>query len=285
MLDHRIYTFLKLCDLMNYSATAQALNMTQPAVTQHMQYLEQTYACKLFRYTGKKLQKTKQAELLEQYARAAYYNELSFWKELRNALTAKIKIGATKTIGDYVIGKQLVKMMRGSDWELSLIIDNTERLLELLNRAKLDIALIEGFFDKEKYDYRLLGLERFVGICAKDHPFAGKEIALEDLFQETIIVREQGSGTRAIFEQVLHERNHSLASFSRKACISSFELIKTMVKQQCGISFVYEVIAKSDENLCSFTIKGAEVQREFNYVYLKNTHAGQYISILQDYIE
>ena len=52
MLDSRIYTFLKLCDVMNYRITAEELNMTQPAVTQHIKFLENYYGCNFFKYSS-----------------------------------------------------------------------------------------------------------------------------------------------------------------------------------------------------------------------------------------
>lgn len=281
MLDYRIYTFLKLCDLMNYRATAETLNMTQPAVTQHIQYLENKYHCKLFSYNGKILSKTEAAIILEQYARSANYNELRLCQALNSPSQISIKIGATKTIGDYVIGDQIVNIMQRNDVKLMFVVDNTQNLLDMLNHSKIDIALIEGFFDKQTYDYKLLRPERFIGICAKDHPFAGKGVSMKDLFSQTIILREQGSGTRAIFEQVLLEHNYTPDSFMRTAYVSSFELIKKLVLNNCGISFVYEAIAKSDKNLGVFTMKDIEVQREFNYVYLKNTEAHKLISLFE----
>ncbi|WP_129597103.1 LysR family transcriptional regulator [Anaerophilus nitritogenes] len=281
MLDYRIFTFLKLCDVMNYRVTAKQLNMTQPAVTQHIQFLEQEYGCKLFSYNGKKLSKTEAGKILENYARSADYNENSIRKKLSVPNKVKISVGATKTIGDYVINKQVLRLLQRGDIELSLIVDNTEHLLNQLNHKELDIALIEGFFDKRSYDYKLFKKELFVGICAKEHPFAGKAVPLQELFKENIIIREQGSGTRAIFEQLLLEQNYSLDCFTRLTCISSFELIKELVLNYCGISFVYDAIAKSNKNLGVFTIKHIEVTREFNFVYLKNTGADKFTDFFE----
>ena len=66
MLDHRIDTFLTLCDTMNYRETAELLHITQPAVTQHIQFLEREYCCRLFTYENRHLTKTPSAELLEE---------------------------------------------------------------------------------------------------------------------------------------------------------------------------------------------------------------------------
>ena len=82
MLDHRIDTFLMLCNLMNYRKTAQTLELTQPAVTQQIHYLENRYGQKLFLYKNHRLVKTEAAKVLEQYARAAKLQEQSLREKL-----------------------------------------------------------------------------------------------------------------------------------------------------------------------------------------------------------
>ncbi|MBP1927390.1 DNA-binding transcriptional LysR family regulator [Sedimentibacter acidaminivorans] len=282
MLDYRINTFLQLCDLMNYRKTAELLHMTQPAVTQHIHFLEEEYNCKLFIYNGKKLKKTKAAHQLEAYARSAKYTENIFKKEIINEPLTELRIGATKTIGEYVITEQIRELFHNDKYTLSLIVDNTENLLYLLEHNKLDFALIEGFFDKQKYSYMLYRKEPFVGICSKTHPFAQRNVSFEELFKETLIVREKGSGTRAIFEQILFEHNFTLECFKKQICISSFQLIKELVLTENSISFVYEAVANSDNDLSSFAIGDNCITREFNYVYLKNTNAQKYISLFEN---
>ncbi len=282
MLDYRIETFLTLCDTMNYHQTAKLLHMTQPAVTQHVQFLENEYGCKLFVYNGKSLRKTKQAQQLESYIRSVKYNESILKKEMTSNALIELRIGATKTIGEYVILEKVKGLLQSNDYIVSLVIDNTEHLLSLLENNKLDFALIEGFFDKEKYNYRLYRKEPFVGICSKTHPFAQRKVSFEELFNETLIVREKGSGTREIFEQILYENNFTLNCFKKKISISSFELIKELVISEQSISFVYEAVAKSHKGLSPFTIKNNHITREFNYVYLKNTHAEKFISIFEN---
>jgi len=276
MVDFRIHTFLKLCDLMNYRATAEALSMTQPAVTQHIQYLEHEYGCRLFRYDGRKLHKTEAAEKLEACARSAVHNDKAVKEEMtgRTVRTVRtVRIGATKTIGDFVIGGMVAEFARRDDYALSLVVDNTEHLLHMLDHDELDFALVEGFFGKEKYGHRLFRKEPFVGICGKDHRFSGRTVPFEELFSETVVVRERGSGTRAILEQLLAEHNYSLESFHKQVSISSFALIKMLVAGGAGVTFAYEAIARSDDALRVFRPGDAEIEREFNYVFLKGTNA------------
>ena len=73
MVDSRIKTFLALCRNMNYRRTADELNLTQPAVTQHIKYLENQYNCKLFSYDRRTLSLTKEGKLLQSYAENVLY--------------------------------------------------------------------------------------------------------------------------------------------------------------------------------------------------------------------
>ena len=276
MLDYRILTFLKLCETMNYRITAEELNMTQPAVTQHIHYLEEEYKCKLFIYNRKKLEKTNQAILLEEYARSAYYNEIYLKRKIKSENKIKINIGATKTIGEFVIGEKIKKLVKNEKYDISLTIDNTEKLIKLMELNKLDFILVEGIFNKDKYGYKLYKKDDFIGICSKNHKFNGKSIKFEELFKEDIIIREEGSGTRGIFEQFLSENSFSLEFFKKKITINNFNLIKELVSANCGISFVYNSVVNKNDDIGKFYFKN-KIEREFNYLYLKNTAAKELV--------
>lgn len=277
MVDRRVDTFLLLCQLMNYRKTADALGITQPAVTQQIHFLEREYGCKLFTYENSRLRKTEAAITLEQYARAMRLQD----QHLRDKLSStvrELKIGATKTIGDYVLKEDIQRYLSKEDHALSLVVDNTKHLLKMLDENELDFAVIEGYFDHSQFDSQLFRKEPFVGICPRNHPFAGKEVSLAELFQETIIHREAGSGTRAILEQKLRGYNESLDRFKRQICISSFPVILDLVKKGFGVSFVYEVLADSDPDIAKFSIRGEHIVREFNIVYLKHADLQEKIS-------
>lgn len=279
MLDHRIETFLTLCEVMNYRETAEILHISQPAVTQHIQFLEKTYNCKLFTYENRRLIKTDAANILEEYARAMRYHADSVQQKLKDGGVCELRIGATKTIGDYVITDQIHQYLSNKENALTLIVDNTEHLLKLLEENQLDFAIVEGYFDKKHFDSQCMRREPFVGICRKGHPFAGRQISIEELLNETIIHREEGSGTRAILEQKLQGYNESLNRFKNHICISSFKLILDLVKEGFGVSFVYNVLADSDPDIGKFSIQGEPIVREFNIVYLKHTDVQEKIAL------
>lgn len=282
MLDYRMETFLTLCDVMNYGKTAEKLRMTQPAVTQHIHYLEQYYGQKLFDYSARRLRKTAAGELLEQYARTAHYNQLAILDIIQAPQRRRLRLGATKTIGDYVIGEMMARLLQREDVEVSLLVDNTKHLLHKLRHTDLDIVLLEGYFDKQAYGYQLMRQEQLVGICHKDHSFAGQTVDVETLGRETILLREEGSGTRAVFEQLLLGQNYTVQAFSKTACISSFEAMKQLVLSGHGVAFVYQSVADSHPALATFQTTLGQVWHEFNYVYLKDTHGEDVVALLEE---
>ena len=141
MLDYRLDTFLALCETLSYHKAAEKLHISQPAVTQHIQFLEREYGCKLFTYQNRSLQKTSSGELLEQYARSMRNYDTDFRRQLRNNRVNELRVGATKTIGDYVINDQVRDYLEAENNSLTLIVDNTERLLHLLDENRLDFAI------------------------------------------------------------------------------------------------------------------------------------------------
>ena len=280
MLDYRVLTFLTLYDEMNYRRTAEKLNMTQPGVTQHIHYLENYYGVKLFAYDGRTLSRTRNAERLKRYFDSVKAEEADIRDSFIPTDTVHLTIGATKTIGEFVIAPQIRSFLKSSNHQLDLTIDNTEVLLHMLEKAQLDFAVIEGIFDKSKYGYRLYKKEKFVGICAKNHPFANKTVNLEEIFDEDIIVREPSSGTRTLLHNALMDRGFSIGSFKRCISVSNFSIICDLVANNNAITFAYEPISRCRSDLATFTVADMQISGEFNFVYCNEQIAKEKINLI-----
>ncbi len=282
MLDYKIYTFLELCKNMNYRITAQKLNMTQPAVTNHIKQLENEYNCTLFNYKNRILTKTAQADILQNYALSANYNVKSLVSELSFNEVPSLKIGATKTIGQFLLNEQISSLFSIGDFELTYIIDNTEVLLNELRNGTLDFVFIEGFLNKDEFVCYTYKTDELVGICSKEHEYCDKTIELENVFSNRLILREEGSGTRRAFELILTEQNLSLNSFKNKIQTNSFNSIIDLVSKNIGVSFVYKSIADASDNVSSFKLKGVDIHHKFSCVHLKNIKESKFMKHFLD---
>ena len=278
MLDYRVLTFLTLYDEMNYRRTAEKLNMTQPGVTQHIHYLENYYGVKLFEYDGRTLSKTKNAQRLKKYFDSVKAEETDIRESFTPTDTIHMTVGATKTIGEFVIVPEIRAFLQAPNHNLDLIIDNTENLLHMLEKSQIDFAVIEGVFDKSKYGYHLFKKEAFVGVCAKDHPFAGRTVTLEEVFREDIVVRESQSGTRMLLQNAITDRGFSLDSFHRCSSVNNFSVICDLVAINKAITFAYEPIAHCRDDLTTFLVEDMQIQGEFNFVYCNERVAKEKIN-------
>lgn len=283
MIDSRIETFLTLCKVMNYRKTAEMLNMTQPAVTQHIHFLESLYGCKLFIYNRKTLTMTEEAKVLKEYAENVQYQERKLKAKLHEPVGHSLSIGATKTIGEYVIVEQVSNYLKKPTNQISIEVDNTEHLLERLSDGEIDFALIEGFFDRRQFAAKLYQKESFVGLCGNTHRFAGRCLPLDEIWDETIILREDGSGTRNIAEQLLFEHNHTFSEFKRIITISNFGLMSRLLEKGEGITFAYRAIKECNPHLAEFKIEGWDVEREFNYVFLDTPSSRQAVEYFESF--
>ena len=279
MLDYRTETFLTLYKEMNYRRTAEALNMTQPGVTQHIQFLENHYGVRFFVYDGKRLTRTKHAESLKRHIDGVHARERVLREEFTQTAGVHLEVGATKTIGEFVLPPVLETYLSRQDHTIQFVIDNTENLLRLLEDSRLDFAVIEGIFDKGRYGYHLYKKEAYVGICAKDHPFAGKTVPLSEVFRQTLIIREPGSGTRRLLEQAICDGGFSLDCFRRCVSVSNFSVISDLVARGDAVTFGYAPVVSCREDLSTFHVEDIHITGEFNFVYCDEEAARRKIAL------
>ena len=220
---------------------------------------------------------TKQGEILKEITEKIQADSSKIERIISESFTEteSLNFGATLTIGEFTMPPIISEYMNTfNKAQIIMLVENTEMLLEMLNSGKIDFAFIEGHFNKNDYGYELFSNEKFIAVCSKEHRLASKTVELEELLSERIIVREKGSGTRDIFERVLSEKNMSINNFLYFTEIGNLNVIKKLVSEGLGITFIYEEAAKDDilnETLCEINIKNFDVIREFNFVYLKNS--------------
>lgn len=283
MLDFRVNTFIELCRTKNYTKTAENLHMTQPAVTQHIKYLEEFYKCKLFNYNKKVLTITEQGKMLYKYLLTLSSDERKMQEEILevSCLKRTLNFGATLTIGEYAMPKIIEGLSRKfPDININFKIRDTKELLEDLQNGKIEFALVEGYFEKTDYESYVFTKEKFVGICSSKNYLANRKCTFEELLDKRLILREEGSGSRDIFEKILYDNNLSIKNFKNKYEIENINVIKELVKKDVGISFIYKKAVEKEienEKISIIDIKNNDEEREFNFVFLKNSfHKKEY---------
>ncbi len=277
MLDFRHETFLTLCFCGSFTKAAKLLHITQPAVSQHIKYLEDFYGCKLFDTTNRKLRLTHQGELLKEFSMTVFSDSKHFKENISsvNTDTMEFSFGATLSIGEYVMPEILSRLLvKFPEMKIHMTVANTQVLLERLNNGELDFIVVEGLFDKSEHDSTLFSMEKFIPVCSPKSELANREVGFNEITGSRLILRERGSGTREIFENILQKNNYSLHVFDRLVEIGNMAAIKKIVSSDLGITFLFEVAAKKEigkGSLSVIDISGFSEEREFNFVLLKNS--------------
>ena len=247
MLDFRIYTFLAVCQYMNYTRAAEALHITQPAVSQHIRFLENQYQVKLFLCEGRRIRLSAAGGRLLRAATTLKNDEAFLREQLLGAADKNpiLKFGTTRTIGESVISTPLADFIRRHpDEGIRMFICNTDELVHKLDAGDIQFALVEGYFNKKKYGSMVFRTEPFIPVCAYGHRFAREPECLRDLLPERLLVREPGSGTRDILEKNLEARDIRLADFAHTTEIGSMHVILQLLERDLGITFLYRTAAE-----------------------------------------
>lgn len=290
MLDFRIYTFLEVCKYMNFTKAAEALHITQPAVSQHIRYIEEYYQTRLFTFQGKKPVLTETGEYLLHAFTTLSHDQVYLKEQLLSMQKKKpaLIFGATLTIGEYVMPRFLIEYQtRHPDTVLTMITANTHELLDHISDGEIDFAIVEGYFDKTQYDYLTFSSEPYIAVAGTPLFEDCRPRSLSELLDQKLIVREPGSGTREILEKHLEARNLSIHDFSGVSEIGNIPALKAVVSAGLGITFLYRSAAEEELKngiLFDVTPENFSITHDFTLIWQKGSmFASRYRTIFEEW--
>ncbi|MDF2988901.1 MAG: transcriptional regulator, LysR family [Eubacterium sp.] len=275
MIDSKLITFINAARLGNYTRTAELLNMTQPAVTQHIKQLEEHYKVKLVRKNGRQIALTEEGEMLLKYAADLEANSIKIERGLINksSVIKKYNIGATLTIGEFVLPSLLGEHKRLNDnIDIIMHVYNLEEIIKRLSFGEFDLGIVEGPFDKSRFNNKKLKDDELVLAAAPGSSLAKQHrVDINDIISfGKLIMREKGSGTRIVFENKLAELGIGLENVKTYMEVGSIGAIKSLVQANLGYTIISREAIKSEVEagtLKILPINGVRIIREFNFIF------------------
>jgi DNA-binding transcriptional LysR family regulator len=275
---NHLQIFHKVAELEHFTRAAEELFISQPAVSKQVQELEKSLGMPLFRQVGRKVYLTEAGQLLYSYTSRIFAlaaeAELAL-QELQGLERGHLAIGASTTIGIYLLPPLLGHYKNlYPKIELSLNIGNADEIQERLMANRLEIGLVEGFVTHPELEKTVWREDELVLIVPPGHHLLAKpDLTLAGLLETApnFILREKGSGTRAVLEKAIEERGE-LANLKPMLELGSTEAIKQAVRAGLGISFVSEHTVKLEvaaELLRVAPLKDFTLKRPLFLVYLK----------------
>ncbi|CDZ28227.1 LysR substrate-binding domain-containing protein [Neorhizobium galegae] len=200
--------FLEVAAREHVTRAAEALNLTQSAVSAAISALEARHAVILFNRVGRRIELTEAGKLFVPEARAVLERAQTaehVLADLGGSASGILRVHASQTVASYWLPARLVSYHeRFPRVDLRLTVGNTQSAAEAVLTGAAELAVVEGEVFLVGLKRRKVAEDRLVLVVGSRHPWAdGRKIRSSDLLETNWIMRERGSGTRSAFEAQL----------------------------------------------------------------------------------
>lgn len=292
MADRRLQVFHTVARVMSFTKAAEILHMTQPAVTFQIKQLEDFFNTRLFDRTHNKITLTDAGrtvydyaeQILEMYAKMA--NDV---KELTGDVSGALVIGASTTIAEYMLPRLLGAFKKQHpDVSLRLQVGNTDAIVSMVESNMLDLGIVEAPVYNKNLEVTACRLDEMVVIVPPDHPLAQfKTIRPEQLTQYPFILREEGSGSRAVIDEYMKNAGMNFIDFNIVMELGSPESIKMAVESGVGVAITSRTTLGKELKLGSIAAVSLNppLMRPFSHVRQRHKFRHRAVGELLEFAE
>jgi len=274
MIIDPLKVFVAVVEQRNFSRAGEVLNLSQPSVSLHIRNLENEYGAKLLYRSPKLVKTTAAGDLLYEYANRILSLHDEAKEQIRlleDVVAGLLKIGASLTIGEYLLPRFLSSFVKQHPQvDVKITIGNTEEIAQGVRQGELDLGLVEGSVALSEFETSPFMKDDLILVAHPDHPLSALRSVKPDMLQnQTWILRETGSGTRAFSEEFL--RNEGL-EMNRSYVFNSSQGVKEAVASGLGIAILSHWVVRkelSNGEICKVPIKGKRFSRDFSIIYNK----------------
>ena len=263
--------FVKVVELGSFSRAAEALFLTQPTVSEHIRTLEDELGVRLLDRLGRGAAVTKGGALLLSHAQRM----LALAREARQAMesfqgrmSGELLVGASTIPGEYILPALIGRFKeKFPDIAITLLIGDSQAVTEWVAEGRAEIGVVGARSTHRGIEFRELMPDDIVLIVSSAHPWHGrKQVTLEELRGEPLLLRERGSGTRGALETALREAGADIAAFRVVGEMGSTQAIKQAVKVGVGVSLLSRRAVEEEcraGSLWCLRVKDLKVTRAF----------------------
>jgi DNA-binding transcriptional LysR family regulator len=266
----QLRTFVEVVDRGSFSAAAEALGVTQPAVSQQIQSLERAIGTPLVDRSGRRATATPRGEVVHRHAlrllavREELERELS---EDRAELTGHLLVGASTGPGEHLLPSLLGSFRRANPAvTVTLRVEATGTIIGRVLERELELAVVGSRRPHRSLRYEPFLRDRVVLAVPPGHPFAGRTASLAELTREPLIVMQEGAGVRSVMEAELRRAGVRLRDLDVVMEMGLQESAKSAVEAGFGVSFL-SVTAIAKElalgTLATAEVAGIDPVRDF----------------------
>ncbi len=268
-------TFIAVVEFKNFTKAGEHLNLSQPSVSTHIKNLENVFGVRLINRSVK--QKTivitesgftlyKKAKEILNLIDITHMEVLN----TSNSLKGHLKIGASLTIGEYVLPKFLaIFCKKYPDIDIEVFIENTSIICSHLKELTLDIGLIEGTSSSSSFTQEYFLEDKMVLAFPYNSDLITDNFSFDKLQNQKWVVREEGSGTREFLNMFLGTNEIVPNGIM---VLGSNYAVKEAVRNNLGITIISNFVALpgvENKELSIIELNNPYI-RHFSYILPKN---------------
>ena len=274
MSDRRLKVFHTVARLLSFTKAAEALHMTQPAVTFQVRQLEEYFNTRLFDRTHNKVNLTPAGEKVSEFAERIFdlYSEMeNSVRDLTGEISGALTIGASTTIAEYMLPALLGEFKgRYPDINLRLKVSNSEGIVSMVEHNVIDLGVVESPVSNKNLIVEVCHDDQLVVVTAPDHELAqrGGKVRAAEMIKYPFVGREEGSGTREFVMHYLAQEGINPADLDITLELGSPEAIKGAVEAGMGIAIISRSIIDKElklNTLCELQLD-PPLSRPFSFV-------------------
>jgi DNA-binding transcriptional LysR family regulator len=267
-------TFCKAAELLNFTAAAEALFLTQAAVSQRIKALEQDVGQSLFDRQSGRVYLSEAGRRLYDFAQRI----LQLHREARHALgqppeevSGALNLAASTVPAEHLLPTILQEYQkRYPKVHVAATVADSDAVLALLDEAKVSVALVGKPGPATWCDSRPFARDKQVLVAPPDHAWSRRtHVTLTQLAGQPLIIREKGSGSRACFEEGLARMGKDLKALTVSLELGSNEAIKEAVLRGSGVALLSAFAVKHDVEtgrLIALEVEGLDTGRDLYLV-------------------
>lgn len=242
--------FVAVAEREHVTRAAEALHLTQSAVSAAIAALEGHYGVSLFDRVGRRIELNEEGRTFLGEARAvlarATAAELAL-SELSGLKRGTLTVQASQTIASYWLPARLVAFHRTyPSIDVKISVGNTAQVARAVADGSAELGFVEGRVDDPALVQRTIGRDRLVVVVAPDHPWAENPAHSSIALAEgEWVLREAGSGTRSEFEAALMAHGLTIETLNVVLELPSNEAVRAAVEAGAGATAISEMVVES----------------------------------------
>ncbi|MBU2738486.1 MULTISPECIES: selenium metabolism-associated LysR family transcriptional regulator [Acidithiobacillus] len=276
MADRRLQVFHTVARMLSFTKAADTLHMTQPAVTFQVKQLEEQFNTRLFDRTHNRISLTEAGMVVYEYSERiiSLYTEMSNRVgEMTGDLRGHLLIGASTTIAEYMLPRLLGDFkMKYPDVQVRLHVGNTDKIVHMIEDNSIDLGLVEGVVTNKSLATLKCCMDSMIVIAQPDHALGLHEsVSAQELLDYPFVSREEGSGTREVTMEYLHQAGIDTDDLHITMELGSPEAVKGAVEGGLGVAIVSEATVLKELALGTLLARplSPALARPYFFVYQK----------------